>query len=245
MPTIPEPLTRFGIALVVAILWAAKGYILSVYRGEKEFKVLYAAKTVLLGVVAGALGFVTGGDVATAAAIAVPFVDDAWSRFSSTWNKLEDLPVVERFNEVANQLVDEYGDDAAEKMDETRRRLADDAPAPKNVFEKYNTEPPAGQTGTPADHPDAAGKTPDPNAGKPPGQLVVEKVDAVPETYKGYQKLRAVAGQIPDINGNKKSDLIRMGLKHTADSEAVLDAFATVEEHKRDGGQAEQGGESA
>lgn len=123
MVALPEPAVQFGAPFVVAILWVAKGYILSVYRGEREFKTIYAAKTVLLGIAATLVGFITGADVATAASIAVVFVDDIWNAFSSTWNRLDELPIVERFDKVANQLIDEHGDEAAEIMDGKRKEL--------------------------------------------------------------------------------------------------------------------------
>ena len=328
MVAIPDPAVRFGIAVAVAVLWVTKGYLLSIYRGERRFKVGYATKTLLLGVVAGALGFVTGGDLALAAAIAVPFVDDIWSRFASTWNKLEDLPTVERFEAVANQLIDEYGDDAAEKMDDTRRRLTDKPPTDSSMGKLGGAAVSAGEAvdgfgdvmedkaagrveegraetnhgnsmaNTDAERwfpeltsvsgvserkaerlwnheyrslddlhdatqqdlaavegignalaarikADVGGLVADDGAFESAPEAVARKVNTTPVSYDGYQKLRAVAGYLPSVDGNASRSAIAASLKGHDAPHAVLDAFATVEARERGEEQFESGGESA
>ena len=56
---------------------------------------------------------------------------------------------------------------------------------------------------------------------------------SVPDDNKGYQKLRAIAGLIPSIDGNGTRGAIESGLRNHEDSHAVLDAFATVEAQER------------
>lgn len=79
---------------------------------------------------------------------------------------------------------------------------------------------------------DTAETKPNPQALHP--QVEVEnKIIAVPDNNKGYQKLRAVAGLIPSIGGNGTRGAIESGLRNHEDPHAVLDVFATVEAQER------------
>lgn len=241
---LPEPAVEAGVVIGATILFVFARYFRNVSKNpDISFSVTKSGKTLLLGLVGGAIAFMlgngTGGDALSMAIVmAVPIVDSLWNQFSSTWDHLDQNDDVQEFEETADEMVDEHGDEAAEKMDETRGELTGDNVAgnAQQTTDEMVSEMQA--------EVNAVGeKVPGPNT-EPVGKRVNDRVDAIPHTYDGYQKLRRVAGLIPSIDGNTGSSNIRNRLKSHERPHTVLDAFATVEARDRGERRVESGGES-
>ena len=222
---LPESAVEAGVVVGATILFVFARYFRNVSKNpDISFSFTKSGKTLLLGLVGGGIAFTLGngtsGDALSMAVVmAVPIVDSLWNQFASRWDYLDQNETAQEFEETADELVDNYGDEAADKMDEQRGELTGDSVA--------KSEPPSAES-----------------QNWPPSvttadEQVNEKVDAVKNTRHGYQKLRAVAALISSVNGLGTRKEIENALREYEDPHAVLDAFATVEARERGERQAE------